>query len=225
MLKSLKKLLLLYALLPAFGLSAPAKFAPAPDAPVVLVLGDSLSAAYGLPVQQGWVALLQQRLSAQGYPHRVVNASISGDTTQGGLSRLPAALKQHRPDYVLIELGGNDGLRGQPPKKMRENLARLIELSRAAGAQPLLFEMRIPSNYGADYAAQFQRSFEEVARAQGVPLVPFFLAEFAADPDAFQDDGIHPGVKAQPMMLDAAWPQIRRLLEGTRTASGAAAAP
>lgn len=202
-------------LLPALGQA---------NTPKILVLGDSLSAAYGIPVQQGWVALLQQRLRAQGYPHEVVNASISGDTTQGGLTRLPAALKLHQPKYVLIELGGNDGLRGLTLKKMRDNLTRIIELSRAAGAEPLLFEMRIPSNYGVEYTEQFVRSFSTVAKAQKVPLQPFFLMTFAEDPKAFQEDGIHPSVAQQPKMLDAAWPQIERLI-GPSKASAKAKTP
>lgn len=193
-----------------FFLSAPAQAETA--AAKILVLGDSLSAAYGIPVQQGWVALLQQRLREQGYPQRVVNASISGETTSGGLQRLPAALKVHQPQIVLIELGANDGLRGQPLKQLRANLAEIIRLSRAAGAEPVLFEMRIPSNYGAEYAEQFFAGFSQLAREQKTALVPFFLLPFAQDPAAFQDDGIHPGVGVQPQMLDAVWPVLKPLL-------------
>ena len=144
----------------------------------------------------------------------MVNASISGDTTAGGLSRLPKALDAHRPQIVLIELGGNDGLRGQPVAQLRGNLEKLVGLSRQAGAKPLLFEMRIPSNYGAAYTDRFYRSFGEVARATQTPLVPFFLARFAADPAQFQDDGIHPGAAAQPHMLDAVWTVLKPVLDG-----------
>ncbi len=185
----------------------------ASEAPVLLVVGDSLSAAYGIPASQGWVALLQQRLQARGYPQRVVNASVSGETTAGGLSRLPALLDRHRPQLVLIELGGNDGLRGLPLARLNENLTRMAELSRKAGATPVLFEMHIPSNYGATYANGFHAAFKTVAQAQQAPLVPFFLAPIALDPDAFQDDGIHPTVAAQPQMLDAAWPTLEAALK------------
>lgn len=185
----------------------------ASDAPVILVLGDSLSAAYGIPASQGWVALLQQRLQQRGYPQRVVNASVSGETTAGGLSRLPALLDRHKPQLVLIELGGNDGLRGQPLAKLQENLARMAELSRKAGARPVLFEMRIPSNYGPKYTEGFHAAFASVASAQQAPLVPFWLAGIALDPDAFQDDGIHPTVAAQPKMLEAVWPTLEAALK------------
>lgn len=181
--------------------------------PVILVLGDSLSAGYGLPRDAGWVSLLERRLTTQGYPHRVVNASISGDTSAGGLSRLPAALDAHRPQIVLIELGGNDGLRAQPIKQLRSNLEQLAALTRAAGATPVLFEMQIPSNYGPAYTQSFAKVFGETAKALKAPLVPFFLAAIAADPAQFQDDGIHPGVAAQPKMLDAVWPTLEPLLK------------
>lgn len=183
-----------------------------PPAPVVLVLGDSLSAAFGIPQSQGWVALLQQRLAERGYPQRVVNASVSGETTAGGLARLPALLARHRPGWVLIELGGNDGLRGQPPAQMRANLAQMSRLAREAGARPVLFEMRIPPNYGAAYAEDFASSFARVAQAERAALVPFLLATIATDPGAFQDDGIHPTAAVQPRLLDAAWPTLEALL-------------
>lgn len=187
--------------------------AHAAEAPTILVLGDSLSAGYGLSAEQGWVSLLARRLKDQGLPHRVVNASISGDTTAGGLSRLPAALDKHQPRIVLIELGANDGLRGQPVAAMRSNLQKLVALVKARKAQPVLFEMRIPSNYGAAYTAQFTRTFGEVAKAGTLPLVPFFLAGIATDPRQFQDDGIHPTAAAQPLLLDAAWPTLKPLLK------------
>lgn len=182
-------------------------------APVILVLGDSLSAAYGIALDKGWVALLQARLSAAGYPHRVVNASVSGETTAGGLARLPALLARHKPQWVLVELGGNDGLRGLPLTQLRDNLRRIVALSRTAGARPVLFEMRIPSNYGPDYAEGFRASFATVARETATPLVPFFLAAIATDPTAFQEDGIHPTAGAQAAMLDAVWATLQPLLE------------
>lgn len=200
----------LHALLLLAGLALlPARAA---EPPVILVLGDSLSAGYGLPRNTGWVSLLEQRLKSQGLDHRVVNASISGETSAGGLARLPAALAQHRPRWVLIELGANDGLRALPLTALRRNLETMVQLSRAAGATPLLFEMRIPSNYGPAYTEGFTRSFGEVAEAQSVPLVPFFLAAFATDPAAFQADGIHPAASAQPAMLEAVWAVLQPLL-------------
>ena len=193
---------------------AQAQQAPAAKAaqPVILVLGDSISAAYGIPQAQGWVALLQQRLRDQGYPHTVVNASISGETTAGGLARLPRALDRHRPKIVLVELGGTDGLRAQPVKNMKQNLERMATLAREAGATPVLFEMRIPENYGPAYTRSFAAAFGEVAAAQKLPLVPFFLATIATDATQFLEDGIHPSVAAQPKLLDAVWPTLRPLL-------------
>jgi acyl-CoA thioesterase-1 len=182
-------------------------------APTILVLGDSLSAAYGIPASKGWVTLLQERLRERGYPQRVVNASVSGETTAGGLARLPALLDRHQPQMVLIELGGNDGLRGQPVARIEENLTRLATLSRDAGAVPVLFEMRIPSNYGPVYTEGFHAAFGKVAKALDAPLVPFFLEAIALDPDAFQGDGIHPTVSAQPVMLDTAWPALESVLK------------
>ena len=189
--------------------------------PVILVFGDSLSAAYGMPLESGWVQLLQVRLREQGYPHRVVNGSVTGETTSGGLARLPAALARHRPALVLLELGGNDGLRGLPLGQLRANLQKLARLSREAGAGVLLFEMRMPPNYGAPYTEGFQKAFAEVARAQGVTLVPFFLAPIAADPSSFLDDGIHPTPAAQPRLLDGVWPVLHSVL-GAGASAGSA---
>jgi len=191
---------------------------------VILVWGDSLSAAYGIPLESGWTQLLQARLRDQGYPHRVVNGSVSGETTAGGLARLPAALKQHRPAIVVIELGGNDGLRGLPLHQLRANLQALVRRSRAAGAKVLLCEMQIPPNYGAAYTEGFQRAFGEAARAGPAHLVPFLLGPIATDPQWFQDDGIHPTVAAQPRLLDAVWPVLHSVL-GTGAASGRKASP
>lgn len=183
--------------------------------PVVLVWGDSLSAAYGMDLEQGWVALLQRRLREQGYPHAVVNGSVSGETTAGGLARLPDALARHRPAVLVIELGGNDGLRGLPLGQMRANLQRMVTLGQQAGARVALLEMRIPTNYGPEYAEGFRRVYGEVARATGAVLVPFFLGAIATDPEMFLDDGIHPAAAAQPILLDAVWPHIRPLLDAT----------
>ena len=182
------------------------------EAPVILVLGDSLSAGYGLQVEQGWVSLLQRRLKERGFPHQVINASISGDTTDGGLSRLPAALERHRPALVILELGANDGLRGQPPMAMANNLGRMIELSRQAGAHVLLAEMRIPPNYGPLYTQKFQTTFGEVAKRYDIPLIPFLLEGVAGNPALIQDDGLHPRAEAQPRVLANVWPTLEPLL-------------
>lgn len=188
----------------------------------ILVMGDSLSAAYGIPKAQGWVSLLQQRLDDLAYPYAVVNASISGETTEGGLRRLPAALDRVKPQLVLIELGANDGLRAQSLQHMRENLTRMVELSRAAGAEVVLFEMRIPPNYGARYSNAFRDSFHQVAQATDAVLVPFFLSAIATDGAHFQDDGIHPTAAAQPQLLDAVWGDIEALLKPAAQSAAAA---
>ena len=178
-----------------------------------MVLGDSLSAGYGINVDRGWVALMRQRLAQEGYPYEVVNASISGDTTAGGLARLPAALDAHHPDLVLIELGANDGLRGQSLPQMRANLASMIELSRRQHAHAVIFEMRLPPNYGQTYGNAFRQSFADVAHAQQVPMVPFFLGAIAGDPRNFQSDGLHPIEAVQTKLLDAVWPTLKPLLK------------
>lgn len=179
--------------------------------PTVLVLGDSLSAGYGIATEQGWVALLEQKLKKQGR-YRVVNASISGETTAGGLARLSNSLQVHKPRIVIIELGANDGLRALPVAALKANLTTMIQLARRANAVPVLLEMRIPSNYGPRYTQDFTQAFSDVAQTQGVRLVPFFLRGFAADPQAFQDDGIHPSARVQSQMLDAVWPTLAPLL-------------
>ena len=182
-------------------------------APVILVFGDSISAGYGLPhVEQGWVALLQARLGDQGYGYRVVNASVSGETTAGGLARLPRALDVHHPAIVMLELGGNDGLRALPVEQMRDNLSRMVGLAEAAGAKVLLLGMRIPPNYGPQYTAQFNRVFSSLARDRRVPYVPFLLNEVALSSDLMQPDGIHPNQAGQPRLLDNVWPVLRPLL-------------
>lgn len=178
----------------------------------MLVLGDSLSAGYGLSRSESWPFLLQQRITESGRPHRVVNASISGDTTRGGVARLPRALKIHQPALVVIELGGNDGLRGIPPEEIRRNLEELVRLSRDSGAAVLLTGMLIPPNYGPQYTQEFLDAFRRVSADMDVPLTPFVLEDIALEPDMMQDDGIHPTALAQPLIVDKLWPWIEPLL-------------
>jgi acyl-CoA thioesterase-1 len=201
----------------ALGAAAAGSIGPAFAAasPVILVVGDSLSAEYGLKRGGGWVALLEERLQKDKVPARVVNASISGDTTSGGRSRLPALLRQHKPAVVVIELGGNDALRGLPLNMTRENLATMTRAAREAGAKVLLVGMEMPPNYGAKYAQEFREVFSTVARTEKTGLVPFFLKGVADGPDPlkyFQNDRIHPNESAQPMMLANVWPELRKLL-------------
>ena len=182
---------------------------------VILVLGDSISAEYGLKRGTGWVRLLEDRLAKEKIPARVVNASISGDTTAGGRSRLPALLAQHRPTHVVIELGGNDALRGLPLSMTEDNLIRMTQAAQAAGARVLLVGMQLPPNYGRDYGERFARLYTQVAAAQKAQAVPFILRGFAEGPDAaryFQADRIHPTEEAQPLMLANVWPALRKLL-------------
>ena len=185
-------------------------------APTILVLGDSVSAGYGLESQQGWVSLLQSKLTAQGYGYRVINASVSGETTTGGAARLPRALELHRPKIVIIELGGNDGLRGLPLSTSRNNLQRMIELSRDSGAKILLLGMKIPPNYGPRYAEGFEKAFGELASRYQLAFEPFFLEKIALEPEMMQADGLHPTAKAQPIMLDTVWPALVPLLKTRR---------
>ncbi|HQU48087.1 MAG TPA: arylesterase [Casimicrobiaceae bacterium] len=199
------------ALLAALAFAPLASIAAEP--PVILVLGDSISAGFGLPPGAGWTHLLQKRLAERRYPHRVVNASISGDTTAGGRSRLPALLARHKPAIVVIELGGNDGLRGGSLASSRENLVAMVAATKAAGARAMIVGMKLPPNYGAAYARQFDAMFAEVAKAERVPLVPFFFDGFGEDRDLFQADGIHPTEAAQPKLLDNLWPTLERLLK------------
>src|SRR5580692_9451965 len=184
------------------------------DAPVILVFGDSISAGYGLPrVEQGWVALLQAKLMKEGYGYEVVNASVSGETTAGGLARLPRALGLHHPAVVVLELGGNDGLRALPIEQMRANLSRMIDLAKDAGAKILLLGMRIPPNYGREYTEQFSAVYADLARDKHVPLVPFLLRDVALRPDLMQADGVHPVEAAQPLLLANVWPTLEPLLK------------
>ena len=178
----------------------------------LLVLGDSISAAFGLDTRQGWVSLLEQRLAAEGFDYQVVNASVSGDTSAGGLARLPTLLAEHRPQLVIVELGGNDGLRGQPPAQLQQNLAAIIQSARASGARVLLLGMQLPPNYGARYNALFSQVYADVAGAAQVPLLGFFLDGVGGVPALMQGDGIHPNAAAQPRLLDNLWPQLKPLL-------------
>ena len=182
----------------------------------VVVLGDSLSAGYGIKIQEGWVNLLAQRITSEGYGYKVVNASVSGETTQGGLARLPRALQLHKPDIVVIELGGNDGLRGLPLATSRENLRRTIELARGAQAQVVLVGMLIPPNYGQRYAQEFREMFTSLATKYPVALVPFLLDQVALKPELMQDDGIHANAKGQSRMLENVWPKLKPLLVAPR---------
>ena len=182
-------------------------------APKIVVVGDSLSAAYGIEKQRGWVALLQQRLRRQGLDYEVVNASITGDTTRGGLSRLPATLERERPAVLIIALGGNDGLRGLAPEQTLSNLRGMIEEGRDAGASILLLGVKLPLNYGRTFGEKFHRVYLELAREEQVALVPFFLEGVAETRELMQPDGIHPGVAAQPRILDNVWSALEPLLQ------------
>ena len=178
----------------------------------VLVVGDSISAAFGLDSRQGWVALLEKRLVQEGFEHQVVNASISGDTSAGGAARLPALLVEHKPELVIIELGGNDGLRGQPPAQLQQNLASMVEQSQQAGAKVLLLGMKLPPNYGVRYTTAFAQVFTDLAEQKQVPLVPFFLEGVGGVPGMMQADGIHPTEAAQEILLDNVWPTLKPML-------------
>ncbi|VXC20138.1 multifunctional acyl-CoA thioesterase I and protease I and lysophospholipase L1 [Pseudomonas sp. 8AS] len=178
----------------------------------VLVVGDSISAAFGLDTRVGWVALLEKRLAEGGFGRPVINASISGDTSAGGLARLPALLAQHRPELVIIELGGNDGLRGQAPAQLQQNLAAMIDRSREAGAKVLLLGMQLPPNYGQRYTRAFAEVYVQLAEQKQVPLVPFFLQGVGGVADMVQADGIHPTQAAQARLLDNVWPILHPML-------------
>jgi acyl-CoA thioesterase I len=179
----------------------------------VLVLGDSLSAGYGLKPAQGWVALLEKRLQSQGYEYRVVNASVSGETSGGGLQRLPRALETHKPAVVILELGANDGLRGLPLTVTRDNLTRSIGIARQSGAKVLLVGMRLPPNYGPRYTNDFMRMYRDIATMSHTALVPFLLQSVALKPALMQADGLHPTAEAQPALLETLWPHLAPLLE------------
>ena len=178
----------------------------------ILIVGDSISAGFGLDTRLGWVSLLEQRLSKEGHDDKVINASISGDTSAGGLARLPALLAEHKPDVVIVELGGNDGLRGQLPAQLKQNLASMIEASQQAGAKVLLLGMQLPPNYGARYTQAFAAVYGELANEKKVALVPFLLEGVGGKPELMQADRIHPAVGAQGLLLDNVWPVLKPLL-------------
>jgi acyl-CoA thioesterase-1 len=186
--------------------------ARAAEPPVILVLGDSLSAGFGLAPGQGWVSLLQLRLKKEGYGHRVVNASVSGETTDGGLARLDRALATHEPAIVIVELGGNDGLRGLPVSRVEANLGQIVTKSLAAGADVLLLSVSMPTNYGPQYTSAFRQAFENLGRRHDIAVGALMSAGFARDLSLFQPDGIHPNARAQPLLLDSVWPQLTPLL-------------
>jgi acyl-CoA thioesterase-1 len=186
--------------------------APAAAARTILVFGDSLSAAYGIASQQGWVHLLGERITRAQLPWKVVNASVSGETTAGGLRRLPEDLRRHKPDAVVIELGANDALRGQPIAEIRANLEQMIKLARQARAEPVLVGIMIPPNYGIDYAVQFQGLYAALAKKHRIAHVPFLLAGVADKRENFQADQLHPTAAAQPLILDNVWPTLEPLL-------------
>lgn len=178
----------------------------------ILVLGDSISAGYGLKVEESWVALLGARIKAQGYGYKVVNASVSGETTSGGIARLPRALSLHKPEIVVIELGANDGLRGIALEVTRANLEKLIRTAQASKARVALLGMRIPPNYGPRYTEGFSAAYGELAREFGTSYVPFLMQDVALKPKLMQADGLHPTAEAQPLLLETAWPAIKSLL-------------
>jgi len=201
----------------AHGLACDVFAAPSADPqpgndPVILILGDSLSAAYGMEMDQSWPSLLQQRLIQNGYAYRAFNSSIAGDTTQGGRTRLPRLLEAHRPDVVILELGGNDGLRGLPVDVTRENLSFMIESSQALGADVMLAEIRIPPNYGRSYTEKFNANYQLLTEQYGIVLLPFLLQDIALQEDLMLPDGIHPNADAQPLILDQVWRVLQPML-------------
>jgi acyl-CoA thioesterase-1 len=207
----MRKILSLFSLLLVCGVASA-------STPSVLVFGDSLSAGYGMEVDQSWPALLQMRLQDEGYEHQVINASISGETSEGGAQRIAAAIERYAPAVVVLELGGNDGLRGYPPKRLKSNLQAMIEQSRSAGAEVVLLGIRIPSNYGPRYTRSFENVYRELAENYALPWVEFFMEGVALDESLMQDDGIHPNADAQETLLDNAWPAIVDALQGRPTA-------
>lgn len=181
--------------------------------PKILIYGDSLSAAYGIAQQQGWPILLQKKLIAKHYQYNVINASISGETTSSGLSRLAAALDEFKPNIIILELGANDGLRGLPLKEMSQNLSAMITLSKKSKAKVLLVGMRIPPNYGPKYTASFSQTYSQLSQQHKISLVPFMLENIAAKPNLIQDDGLHPNALGQRMILDNIWPKLQLMLK------------
>ncbi|RVU29746.1 arylesterase [Neptunomonas marina] len=184
------------------------------QARTLLVLGDSLSAAYGIDPAKGWVALLDARLKQSYDDITVVNASISGETTQGGLTRLPALLERHQPQWIVLELAANDGLRGTPLRIIEKNLEHLLDMSTQAGAQPIIVGIQLPPNYGPSYTRKFYNLFSELADEYGIPRVPFLLEGVALNHDLMQADGLHPTAEAQPILLENVWPYIKPMIDG-----------
>lgn len=182
------------------------------ESPTIVIFGDSLSAGYGIEVDQSWAALLQARLKEQGYEHQVVNASISGETTEGGATRIAAVLRDFSPDLIILELGGNDGLRGFPASRMRANLEKIVTRAKATGAAVILLGIRIPTNYGSRYSAAFENVFRQVSKDLDVKWIEFFMDGIAMNDELLQDDRIHPNAEAQPILLDNAWPIISATL-------------
>ena len=196
----------------AFCLLVAALPARSAEPPVILVVGDSLSAGYGLVPGQGWVTLLQQRLKNEGYGYRVVNASVSGETTDGGVARIDRALAMHKPGIVILELGGNDGLRGLPVARVQANLGLLITRSRTAGADVLLLAVSMPTNYGPQYASSYQKTYDDLKTRYKIGVAALMDPQLALDLAYFQPDGIHPNARAQPLLLDNVWVQLLPLL-------------
>ena len=192
-----------------FVLSCLCGWSSSAQAQTLLVLGDSLSAGYQMQAEQSWPALLNEKWQQQGGEHKLINASISGETTLGGLARLPALLEEHKPDWVLIELGGNDGLRGFAPAITRANLTKMVALAKASQTKTVLTQIQLPRNYGARYLQQFEQIFPELAQANGLPLMPFFLDDIVLRPELMMNDGIHPTAAAQPQIRD----RVARFIE------------
>ena len=201
----MRKLISLFVLLLVVGASYAQE-------PTILIIGDSLSAGYGMDVDQSWATLLQSRLENQGYEHRVVNASIGGETTEGGATRIDQALQTFSPTLVILELGGNDGLRGIPANRMQANLENIILKSDASGAAIVMLGIRIPTNYGRRYREAFEKVFRDLASQHDIPWIEFFMEGIAFNEDLMQSDGIHPNAMAQPLLLDNAWPIITATL-------------
>jgi len=187
-------------------------FSSASFAKTIMVLGDSISAGYGMPINKGWVSVLQQTLNEQNSPYTLINKSISGDTTAGGLARIDKALEQYKPEIVLLELGANDGLRGMPPVLIKQNLRKLIHRIQEKGAGVLLLSMRIPSNYGKRYTDMFYNNYPDLAEEMEIPFVPFILEDVALAQDMMQSDGLHPNEKAQPLIANKVWEHLHPLL-------------
>jgi acyl-CoA thioesterase-1 len=196
----------------ALWLAVAAATAHAANEPVILVFGDSVSAGYGIRVEQGWVNLLAQKITQLGYKFKIVNASVSGETTAGGLARLPHALDVQQPQILILELGGNDGLRSLPLETTHDNLDRMIQLARGRGITVLLVGMRMPPNYGERYTSGFQKMYSDLAQQYKLPWVPFLLEKVALNPALMQADGIHPTEPGEPLLLDTVWPKLEPLL-------------